>query len=285
MIKPSFDIVPANISETEWAQSVLVLEVSPNFLGCVWYNQQSQKLLAVKHYTLEVIGDKSCFDLLAEIIEEDQRLNHPVNRVVMVYNFAESSLVPENHFEAVLNRPMLELVYGDAEKALVLSEKIDVLPLYNVYRIPPEIHRLFQQRYSSPSYWHYYTLQLSYFQVEFDSPPQMLRMRIVFYADKMVLAAFKEGDLLILQTFTYQTPEDVTYYLLSVLRAHETDPEDVVLKIAGLVDEDSILYAELLKYFEHVVWDALPDGIDPAGVLAEYPRHYFSPLVRMALCV
>ncbi|HTF29858.1 MAG TPA: hypothetical protein VK625_13485, partial [Flavitalea sp.] len=77
----------------------------------------------------------------------------------------------------------------------------------------------------------------------------------------------------------------VSYYLLSLLDAHDLNHEDVVLKISGLIDEDSILYAELLKYFQHLMWDSLPAAIDPLGILKEFPGHYFSPLVRMTLCV
>jgi hypothetical protein len=166
-----------------------------------------------------------------------------------------------------------------------MSEKVDVLPVYNVYRIPPDIHRLFQQKFTSSSYWHYYTLQLSFFQVEKDSPADLARIRVMFYADKFIVGAFRDGELLIMQSFNYQTPEDVSYYLLTVLKAHDVRQEDVVLKISGLIDEDSILYTELNKYFEYLVWDPLPAAIDPAGILKQFPSHYFSPLVRMALCV
>jgi hypothetical protein len=285
MIRPSFDITALNISPAEWEQSILLLEVSANFLGCVWYNQSKQKLLGVRHYNIEGTVDKTSMVLMEELLRDDLMLNSRVSRVVMVYHYPDSTLVPENYFQAELNRPVLELLFGDAEKGLVMSEKVDILPVYNVYRIPPDIHKLFQQKFTSSSYWHYYTLQLSFFQVEKDSPADLARIRVMFYADKFIVGAFRDGELLILQSFNYQTPEDVSYYLLTVLKAHDVKQENVVLKISGLIDEDSILYTELNKYFQYLAWDPLPAGIDPAGILKQFPSHYFSPLVRMALCV
>ncbi|HTE25100.1 DUF3822 family protein [Flavitalea sp.] len=285
MIRPSFDITALNINPAEWEQSILLLEVSGNFLGCVWYNQPKQKLLGVRHYNFEDTVDKSSRDLMEELLKEDLMLNSHVSKVVMVYHYPESTLVPETYFQSELNRPVLDLMFGDAEKGLVMSEKIDILPVYNVYRIPPDIHKLFQQKFTSSSYWHYYTLQLSFFQIEKDSPADLVRIRVMFYADKFIVGAFRDGELLILQSFTYQTPEDVSYYLLTVLNAHDVNQENVVLKISGLIDEDSILYTELNKYFQYLTWDPLPAGIDPAGILKQFPSHYFSPLVRMALCV
>ncbi|MHA4847079.1 DUF3822 family protein [Flavitalea antarctica] len=285
MIRPSFDITALNINPAEWEQSIMLLEVSANFLGCVWYNQAKQKLLGVRHYNIEDTVDKDSISIMEELLRDDLMLNNRVARVVMVYHYPDSTLVPENYFQADLNRSVLDLMFGDAEKGLVMSEKVDVLPVYNVYRIPPDIHRLFQQKFTSSSYWHYYTLQLSFFQVEKDSPADLARIRVMFYADKFIVGAFRDGELLIMQSFNYQTPEDVSYYLLSVLKAHDVRQEDVVLKISGLIDEDSILYTELNKYFQYLVWDPLPAAIDPAGILKQFPSHYFSPLVRMALCV
>jgi len=285
MIRPSFDITALNINPAEWEQSIMLLEVSANFLGCVWYNQAKQKLLGVRHYNIEDTVDKNSMTIMEELLRDDLMLNNRVARVVMVYHYPDSTLVPENYFQADLNRSVLDLMFGDAEKGLVMSEKVDVLPVYNVYRIPPDIHRLFQQKFTSSSYWHYYTLQLSFFQVEKDSPADLARIRVMFYADKFIVGAFRDGELLIMQSFNYQTPEDVSYYLLTVLKAHEVRQEDVVLKISGLIDEDSILYTELNKYFQYLVWDPLPAAIDPAGILKQFPSHYFSPLVRMALCV
>ncbi|RYY17871.1 MAG: DUF3822 family protein, partial [Chitinophagaceae bacterium] len=279
MIRPSFDITALNISPAEWEQSILLLEVSANFLGCVWYNQPKQKLLGVRHYNFEDTVGKSSRVHMEELLKDDLMLNSQVARVVMVYHYTESTLVPETYFQSDLNRPILDLMFGDAEKGLILSEKIDVLPVYNVYRIPPDIHKLFQQKFASSSYWHYYTLQLSFFQIEKDSPADFVRIRLMFYADKFIVAAFRDGELLILQSFTYQTPEDVSYYLLMLLNAHDVKQDNVVLKISGLIDEDSILYTELNKYFEHLSWDPLPAGIDPAGILNQFPSHYFSPLV------
>jgi len=285
MIKPSFDIIPADMDMEELDQSILLLEVAANFLGCVWYNQPKHKVLGLRQYNVEGTNDKSSRDMMEELLRDDPMLNARVAKVIMVYHFPESTLVPESHFQSELNRPVLDLLFGDAGKGLVLSEKIDILPVYNVYRIPPDIHKLFQQKFTSSNYWHYYTLQLSFFQVETDSPADLVRIRVIFYADRFIIGAFRDGELLILQCFTYQTPEDVSYYLLTVLNAHDVNQENVVLKICGLIDEDSNLYSELNKYFRYLVWDSLPSTLDPAGILKEFPAHYFSPLVRMALCV
>jgi hypothetical protein len=57
-----------------------------------------------------------------------------------------------------------------------------------------------------------------------------------------------------------------------------------MLCISGLIDSQSALYSELLKYFPEVREDGIPEGIETNGLLEEFPAHYFSPLLKMSLC-
>ena len=98
-------------------------------------------------------------------------------------------------------------------------------------------------------------------------------------------AVYKAGELQLIQTFAYQTPEDAAYYLLLICKQFKIAQTDLVLKISGLIDAQSALYTELLKYFEHVQHEGIPAELSTAGILDEYPSHYFSPLLKMSLCV
>jgi hypothetical protein len=109
--------------------------------------------------------------------------------------------------------------------------------------------------------------------------------RVIFYNDKFIAAIFIHGALQLLQTFSYQTPEDTAYYLLLICKQFDIAPDKMVLNISGLIDEKSALYSELVKYFEEVHYEGVPDTYGTNGILNEYPAHYFSPLLKMSLCV
>jgi hypothetical protein len=108
---------------------------------------------------------------------------------------------------------------------------------------------------------------------------------MIMGADQFLVAVFKDKAIQILQSYNYQTPDDVSYYLLSICNRFQISQEKVVLIVSGLLDEQSRLYQELLKYFLHVQWDRLPDGVRLDSVFSQFPSHYFSPLLKMALCV
>ena len=80
-----------------------------------------------------------------------------------MYNFPESQLVPDQSFNLDINRDIIELAHGTVAKGLILSEKIPRHPAYNVYRVAPDVHSLFQQRFTAGKYWHYlYALALGF---------------------------------------------------------------------------------------------------------------------------
>ena len=175
------------------------------------------------------------------------------------------------------------MIFGNANKGLILSERIESWDLYNLYRIPREIHRLVQQRFPLKKFWHYYTIQMSAFEKE--SEPAGSLLKVNFYADKFVVTAVKDHGLQLVQTYNYETPEDVCYYLLCVCQTMDTSQDEIIVKISGLVDADSILYTDLQKYFRNIEWDGLPQQLGADELLRNYPSHYFSPLLRMAACV
>jgi hypothetical protein len=89
----------------------------------------------------------------------------------------------------------------------------------------------------------------------------------------------------LLQTYGYDTPDDVSWHLLDLCSRFNLDNQQVLLRISGLLDEQSVLYQELLKYFLKTEWEALPGNKSLHKVFEAYPSHYFSPLLNMALCV
>ena len=104
-------------------------------------------------------------------------------------------------------------------------------------------------------------------------------------ADQFLVAVFNGEKIQLVQSYAYQTPDDVSYYLLAICNRFNINQDKVTLIVSGLLDEQSRLYQELLKYFLQVQWDRMPESVKMDAAFAAYPNHYFSPLLKMALCV
>ncbi|MBC7830014.1 MAG: DUF3822 family protein [Chitinophagaceae bacterium] len=283
MTKPVFDIVPAAWAKDELLNSIFLIEISEKLFGYLVYNKEQKQLLGLRQYHLDISTERPTAQALNEIISNDELLQQPWKEAVVIYNFPDSSLLPDQYFDIGMNKSISELLFGNAFKGQILSEKIPAWDVYNIYRVQRDIHSVMQQKFSDGRYWHYYSILLSTIDKQNEMAPYFLKC--IFYPEKFVVAFFKDKQLQLLQTYQYETPEDVSYYLLKICRQFDATQENLKVNVAGLIEQQSALYTELLKYFQDLECDRIPDAIQTRGLLQDFPEHYFSPILKMAICV
>ena len=283
MIKPAFQIEVANIEPEDLLQSRLLVEVNPNSFAYVLLSQRNMSPLVVKHFQLELSKEHPQTEVLREILEQETLLQRPVKETLLVYNFPESSLVPEPLFSMDSNKEIIDILHGNLQKGLILSEKIPWWEFFNVYRISADLHHLLQQQFTAGKYWHYYSLLLKSYKM-FDSVDNQDTMKVIFYSDKMVVLVIRDGRIHLTQTFNYHEAKDAVYQLLNVTQQIGLDAEKVKLLVGGLIDRKSALSDELFKYFMQVVFEEIDESIKVTDELKELPLHYFSSILKMAVC-
>jgi len=285
MIRPAFHIDRESPTEDDYLQSMLLMEINPQGFSYLVLQQVRQEVLDAKCYALPGTDGKNLSERVKAIIESDEVLQNQFRQSVILYNFPEALLVPVSAFHLEINRELVELSYGTVAKGLILSEKIPGQPVHNVYRVTPDVHSLFQQKFNAGKYWHIYSLWLSALKnYPPETTPDQPQIHVLFYPDKMLVGVFKDGQLQLVQTYLYQVAEDVVYHLLNICNQLNISPEEVLLVISGYAQDDSALLSEIRKYFLHCVGDQVPQTFS-SEVFSPLPLHFFSPLLKMALCV
>jgi hypothetical protein len=110
-------------------------------------------------------------------------------------------------------------------------------------------------------------------------------MFIDFKQDEISVIILNESKLLLAQTFSYTTPEDVLYYLLKCCQQLGLSQQQVKVYLSGLIEKDSAIYRELYKYFIDLEFETLRNDIKLAEELKVHPEHYFSSISKLASCV
>ena len=282
MVHPAFDI-KRDEAEQLPDDCKLLIEVSAQSFNYILFTRSPYQLYILRQYRIYTTGDKNVRDVLEEIISGDPVLTRFAHDATIVYNFPDANLLPAEHFKSELKGPVTKLIYGDTESELIFDEHVNDWNMQNIYTVSRDLHTLCRDKFRGGQYWHLYTMLLRW--SKGDELGHGNFARVVFYTDKFIAAFFVDGTLQLLQTFSYQTPEDASYYLLLVCRQFNIDPAHITLHISGLIDTQSALYSELIKYFEKVHYEGIPSNYETDGILEEYPTHYFSPLLKMSLCV
>lgn len=281
MIHPAFDIRREDVEHLP-DDSRLLIELSGQSFNYILFTRSPEQLFILRQYPLYTSGDKNTRDILEEIISGDTVLQQYGSTAIIVYNFPDVNLVPEELFRSEIKSPVAKLLHGETAADLIFDEQVHDWNIHNIYAVSKDLHNLCKDKFRGGQYWHLYTMILKWSK---QNEPGGTYARIIFYNDKFVTALFKDGAIQLLQTFSYQTPEDAAYYLLLVCRQFAIAPAQLALHISGLIDEQSALYSELIKYFEEVHYEGIPESYGTNGILEQYPAHYFSPLLKMSLCV
>ena len=82
------------------------------------------------------------------------------------------------------------------------------------------------------------------------------KLNIIFYPQRIVLKLNKKGRTELINSFCYDTAEDVSYILLNTCK--QFDVENIPVEVSGLIEKDSALYKEIYKYFETINFASLP---------------------------
>ncbi len=282
MNTPVFDIIPSDLSLIEWHDCRLVIEISPDYF---YYTvlKGRHSVVGLKYYQLSYNNNQEMVNLLEETVNEDAVLKEKISSCSVIFNWPENCLVPGIYFNKDVNKEMLGLMHGYLNKGLMLSEKINGAQMYVVYRIPPVLDDFFQRRFPACTYYHYYTLWLDY-KLK-DEKTIIDHVSIIFNPTEIIAAVFISKQLQVIQNLEYHTSEDIAWQVLNIYQRFNLKQEETPLLVGGMIDQNSAMFEELLKYFQSVELDLMPKEIIVPEQFQSFPEHFFSPLLKLALCV
>lgn len=247
-----------------------------NFFSFALLNHLSKELVEFGYYSKENIRTNSW----ADFFEQNEVLSERYYQSAIAFKAAESILVPAAYHKPDDAQLQLQAVYGDTVESVLITEHLPDWNMYNLYRVPEALHSAISRRFINGKFWNIHSVQLKNF------PRKMQNSILVdFTVDEFSVIVFKNNALHLAQSFFYSSPGDVLYYLLKICQQFELSQQEVTIFLAGLIEKNSAIYRELYKYFIHLEFENMPDGIRVADTLSEYPDHYFSSICKLATCV
>jgi Protein of unknown function (DUF3822) len=216
---------------------------------------------------------KSFFDV-QEVFKKRYRLS------ALAYDTVETVLIPSELFKIEDLQLHLQATNGHAIQSALVSELVSDWQLHTVYRLPSVVQSAVKSKFVNGQSWHINTVMLKNHLLQ-----EAASIEIDFKTEAFSLLVFEKNKLLLAQTFSYNTPEDVLYYLLRCCRELNIPKDKVSLSLSGLIEKDSAVYRELYKYFIHIEFDNLYGQVKLSEALQVHPVHYYSTISKLAACV
>lgn len=172
-------------------------------------------------------------------------------------------------------RQALELKAGPLDICTVSRDPLAEWQLELHYAIPSFLYNWITLSWPQARLLHKQTAALR--NCEAASPEGCLLLDLA--PGRMDLLLVKQSRVLLSERYSYETPADLVYLLVSVTESFGLDRQVCPLRITGMIEKQSALYTELYQYF------AALDLRDNPWSSGDYPAHFFTSLHDASLCV
>ena len=255
----------------------LLIEISQHGISYIVIDNGNECVALHSHHF--TTSTEKAANELKQLASNENILQENFKSTAVVYAHPQSVMVPSDLLQDTQKKQMLELVHGDVSDAFIRTDFLFRQYTHNIYPVPRQVDAMVSYLFSSPVSTHLYSLLPDMY------PGSGNHLHCIFSPSSFTAMLVKEGTLQAIQTFSFKTPEDVAYHLLQLCEAFETDVNEIILHLNGMIDKTSNLYAELYKFFLYLEFASLPDTFTYPEELKNYPSHYFSHLFVAATCV
>lgn len=259
----------------------LIIETGNTHFACLVKNDADETITAFEWFKHSK-DDTRNFDALFTSIKQASRLlDQYYAQQCLFVNNEFGMLVPPALFKKDSVDDYLDVVMGEKFKTISLHNEVSVGEGFvNVFRVYNEITDVLNRHLLPDKVQHTYGQVLKQIYSIGNIPPTFIKVQ--FYDSEIIVAILKNGKLQFMQSFTYQSPEDVLYYLLSLCQRLQLNIGFLAIKVSGMIDLHTPLYGQLVKYFHNVSVET----VDPGRIsfdTGDYPSHYFTPIYNLAL--
>lgn len=270
-----FEILPSSVNPESCK---LLCEVSNEGFSFCIKNEETNSFLGLGVYHFDKNKPAVGLPIALQILFHQKEIfSGKFKKVCVVYSFCQSTLIPFSMYDGDKNELLMNMMFGDlAQNETILTDRLPDQSMYNCYRVPTALLEVIQAQFADPSCSHQYSLLLKNAAVESD------RLTVIFYTQKLVACLIKDGKFQLLNSYNFETPEDVSYTLLNICKQFNiADPH---LIIHGLLEENSPLYKDIYKYFNDIELASLPSGSVYSDEIMKFPSHYFSYIFAIDSC-
>jgi hypothetical protein len=260
----------------------LVIEIAKTHIACLARKGNKKLITGCELFDFSEEEGQDLETLLGKVTQQSKIINTNFASINVFINNQFCIPVPIFKFNREIALEYLNLAFGTDFYAAIQFEHLPVEPgIMNVYRVDRGWYDVLRRQFRKSNIRHTYsTIIRTHLNKKETLSEEFLTVH--FYNAFIIVVVLKYGVLHLIQTFAYETPEDVLYHLLNVSTQFGLYKETVTVQISGMIDKHFVLYRELITYFKKVKVEYVDEGHLLLNT-GDYPLHYFTPYLNLAL--
>lgn len=225
----------------------LSIQASLDGFSVLLQNNENHAIEFINYIPYLLSGEPGLLRKLNELLTKKDIIGRSFKKTTIILESKQVKIVPDQ----LVNEKNLIYLFNTKPKDSK-GRSFITTPLTESYRsifgYNSEIIEFFERNLTNCTFIHE-TSELLKFCLKQGSQGKVL-ICCLFHTDYFYLFATKDGDILFLNSFSFHSPTDILFYMLSGLKLFIG--ESVIMKVSGNIDEQSPEYSIIMKYFPDV---------------------------------
>jgi hypothetical protein len=256
----------------------LSIQISLNGLSFCVLDSKTKTITYLKRIPLKKKSTPlKILDLLIQSFENEVHLQDAFIKVLVIHDNELSTFVPKELFNEALLADYLKFNSKILKSDFIAFDNIDINSSVNVYVPYVNINNFIYEKFGSFSYKHISTILIGKI-LEAEKHAENTKVYLHVEQAHFNMVVISKGELMLYNTFEYNTKEDFIYYVLFTLEQLELNPETIDIILLGNISLDDAIYTIIYKYIRHVSFGTRFDNYE----FEETPKSHHSdfPLIH-----
>jgi hypothetical protein len=278
LIHPVIHIVEKEIEVINTPNAYLLIQVADGFIGFVSFHPTEKKVNGWVLYKVEQnLSVSSMQDMLSEIAAAETWVHNNYHKILIVQQNCRNIKLPVSLSKEEGKEALFNLMFGKRKNELHLKDILLQQNIVNHFAVDSMIADVMNKKFPKAEWWHVQSLLLSK-----DASSETI-ITATIWLNEIHLTVEKNSQWLLLQTYSYQTPEDALYIILNAMKQLKITQEECNVLLQGMIDQRSPLFDMLQLYILNLEFNNQLDYQFPAN--DQHPVHLFSSLDQILSCV
>ncbi|CAL2090645.1 conserved hypothetical protein [Tenacibaculum sp. 190524A02b] len=223
------------------------------FYFCIT-NSITKEAIVYTEYVFEksIDSPELLLEKVIQIFKEDKDLQQDFDTVFAIHQNNLATLVPDEFFDKDNLKAYLSYTIKTLFTDFITYDSLEKIKANLVYIPYVNINNFIFQNFGEFEYKHHASILLD--KILAHSKKHTLSTAFYVHVGKMLMdiIIIKDNELVLYNSFNYQSKEDFIYYILFVAEQLDLNPDTFTLLLSGAIEKDSDLYSITYKYVRNV---------------------------------
>jgi hypothetical protein len=223
-------------------------------------------------------------EFLAGVFAAVPWLRNQFKLVKIAFDGKKSTLVPASLFDSNSGEQYIKFNFPPAPDELILFDHLIPPDAFLVFTMPEQVMAAKKEFFHTGKVVHSSSLLIESVWINYKNRINTPNVFLNVHENLFDIMIFDGRKMQYFNTFTFQNPEDVAYYLIFVLEQLNFNPEEIPLVLLGNVELKDGVSELLHRYIRHIDTGRRNESCRYSYMMNQLPSQSFFPLFNFFLC-